>query len=84
MSLTFLGRISKGKFSLDATKKIDTIARIKDARQRVRNEIQDLTERLRITQENIKRLRQRLLDNNSSLGTSSTTAHEYVKREIVD
>jgi len=37
--------------------------RIKNARQRVRNEIEDLTERLRITQENIKRIRQRYPSN---------------------
>jgi len=63
-----------------AIKKSDTITRIKNARQRVRNEIQDLTERLRITQENIKRVRQRSMDTNSSMGTFN----ENIKREIVD
>lgn len=67
---------------LDATKKADTIARIKQARQRVRSEIQDLTERLRITQENIKRARQRSMD--SSMNSLYTSAHENIKRELVD
>jgi len=69
---------------LDAIKKSDTITRIKNARQRVRNEIQDLTERLRITQENIKRVRQRTIDANPSMGTFNTITHENIKREIVD
>jgi hypothetical protein len=54
---------------VDATKKSDTIRRIKRTRQRVRNEIQDLTERLRITQENIKRVRQRSIDHSFPPGT---------------
>ncbi len=49
---------------LDAMKKTETLTHIKNARQRVRNEIQDLTERIRITQENIKRLQKRSIDNN--------------------
>jgi YEATS domain-containing protein 4 len=67
-----------------AIKKSDTIKRIKNARQRVRNEIQDLTERLRVTQENIKRVRQRSIDTNSSIGTFNTSTYENIKREIVD
>ncbi|CAF1618856.1 unnamed protein product [Rotaria sp. Silwood1] len=67
-----------------AAKKFDTITRIKNARQRVRNEIQDLTERLRITQENIKRVRQKSIDNNSSMGTFNISTHDNIKREIVD
>jgi hypothetical protein len=47
----------------------------------VRNEIQDLTERLRITQENIKRVRQRSIDINPSI---HTLTHENIKRELVD
>ncbi|CAF1677913.1 unnamed protein product, partial [Didymodactylos carnosus] len=43
-----------------AEKKSETLQRLKSARQRVRNEIQELSERLRITQENIKRVRQRI------------------------
>lgn len=66
---------------LDAMKKADTIARIKSARQRVRNEIQDLTERLRITQENIKRLRQRTVDTNSVINVITP---DGIKRELVD
>jgi predicted nucleic acid-binding Zn-ribbon protein len=72
------------KIILDTAKKADTIARIKNARQRVRNEIQDLTDRLRITQENIKRARQRILENNPSIGTFNTLTHENIKREMVD
>ncbi|CAF3652927.1 unnamed protein product [Adineta steineri] len=67
-----------------ALKKADTIARIKTARQRVRSEIQDLTERLRITQENIKRIRQRSADHGSSTNLLNTSTHENIKREIVD
>jgi hypothetical protein len=63
-------------------KKAETKTRIKTARQRVRSEIQDLTERLRITQENIKRLRQRTLDSNSMM--SNTLNHDTIKREIID
>jgi hypothetical protein len=61
---------------LDATKKIETLTRIKNARQRVRNEIEDLTERLRITQENIKRIRQRSIDNNYPSGTFTSLTYE--------
>jgi hypothetical protein len=43
-------------------KKTETITRIKTARQRVRHEVEDLTERLRVTQENIKRIRQRVIE----------------------
>ncbi|CAM4741090.1 unnamed protein product [Rotaria magnacalcarata] len=67
-----------------AIKKHDTIDRVKKARQRVRSEIQDLTERLRITQENIKRVRQRTMDNSSPMGTFSLSIHDNIKREIVD
>jgi hypothetical protein len=73
MVMIFLG--------LDALKKADTIARIKSARQRVRTEIQDLTERLRITQENIKRLRQRTTDTNSVM---NALAPDGIKRELID
>ncbi len=72
------------RFFLDAIKKADTITRIKNSRQRVRNEIQDLTERLRITQENIKRVRQRIMDTNPSIGTFNTLTHENIKREVID
>jgi len=65
---------------LDSEKKADTIANIKSARQRVRSEIQDLTERLRVTQENIKRVRQRSVETN----ISSVSTHDHIKREIVD
>ncbi|CAF5172004.1 unnamed protein product [Rotaria magnacalcarata] len=41
-----------------AKRKIYTVARIKRARERVRHEIQDLTDRLRLTQQNIKHVRQ--------------------------
>jgi len=61
---------------LDAMKKIETLTRIKNARQRVRNEIDDLTERLRITQENIKRIRQRSIDNNYPSGTFTSLTYE--------
>jgi len=61
---------------LDAMKKIETLTRIKNARQRVRNEIEDLTERLRITQENIKRIRQRSIDNNYPSGTFTSLTYE--------
>jgi len=61
---------------LDAMKKIETLTCIKNARQRVRNEIDDLNERLRITQENIKRIRQRSIDNNYSSGTFNSLTHE--------
>ena len=50
----------------------------------MRSEIQDLTERLRITQENIKRARQRSIDSNSSLGTFNSLTHENIKREVLD
>ncbi|CAF3614644.1 unnamed protein product [Rotaria socialis] len=42
-----------------AKRKIYTVTRIKRARERVRHEIQDLTERLRLTQQSIKHVRQR-------------------------
>jgi hypothetical protein len=61
---------------LDATKKAETLLRIQNARQRVRNEIQDLTERLRITQENIKRLRKRSTDNHFSTETFTPVTNE--------
>jgi hypothetical protein len=61
---------------LDAMKKIETLTCIKNARQRVRNEIDDLSERLRITQENIKRIRQRSIDNNYPSGTFNSLTHE--------
>jgi hypothetical protein len=60
----------------DAVKKAETLNRIKTARQRVRNEIQDLTERLRVTQENIKRTRQRSIDHNYPSGTFASLTHE--------
>lgn len=50
----------------------------------MRNEIQDLTERLRVTQENIKRVRQRSLESNTLGGAFSTSTHENIKRELVD
>jgi predicted nucleic acid-binding Zn-ribbon protein len=63
-------------------KKADTIKRIKNARQRIRNEIQDLNERLRITQENIKRVRQRSIDNNFfPPGTFTSLTHENIPYE---
>ena len=65
----------------DAVKKADTKARIKSARQRVQSEIQDLTERLRITQENIKRLRQRTIDTNPLINTITP---DVIKRELID
>ncbi len=68
----------------DAMKKDETLLRIKNARQRVRNEIEDLTERLRITQENIKRVRHRSIDSNPSSGIFHPSTHENIKREIVD
>ncbi len=61
---------------LDAIKKAETLTRIQNARQRVRNEIQDLTERLRITQENIKRLRKRSSDNHFPTETFTSLTHE--------
>ncbi len=61
---------------LDAMKKTETLTRIQNARQRVRNEIQDLTERLRITQENIKRLRKRSSDNHFPTETFTSLTHE--------
>ena len=67
--------------SIDAKKKSETKTRVKVARQRVRNEIQDLTERLRITQENIKRLRQRTSEPNAS---ANLLSQETIKRELVD
>lgn len=65
---------------LDAIKKVETIQRLKTARQRVRSEIQDLTERLRVTQENIKRVR----GHAHSGATLNTSTHENIKREIID
>jgi predicted nucleic acid-binding Zn-ribbon protein len=61
---------------LDTMKKTETLTRIKNARQRVRNEIEDLSERLRITQENIKRIRQRSIDNNYPAGTFTASTYE--------
>ena len=43
---------------LDAREKDETLAKIRQARQRIRAEILEFTERLRITQENLHRLRQ--------------------------
>ncbi|CAF1004741.1 unnamed protein product [Rotaria sordida] len=65
-------------------KKACTIERIKNVHQRVRNEIQDLTERLRITQENIKRVRQRSIDNNYSSGIFTSSIQDNIKHEIED
>ncbi len=56
-------------------KKADTLMRIKNARKRVRSEIEDLSERLRITQENIKRIRQRSIDNNHSSNTITSLTY---------
>ncbi|CAF3052139.1 unnamed protein product, partial [Rotaria sp. Silwood2] len=67
-----------------AMRKAYTIARIHDVRQRVRNEIQDLTERLRITQENIKRVRQRSIDNNFSSGIFTSSTEDNIKHEVED
>ncbi len=61
---------------IDAAKKAETLLRIQNARQRVRSEIQDLTERLRITQENIKRIRKRSIDNHIPLGTFTSLTQE--------
>ena len=62
----------------DARKKAETIVRIKKGRQRVRTEILDLTERLRVTQENIKRLRQRTVDTTYSPGVFTAVADELI------
>ena len=51
---------------LDAREKDETLAKIRQARQRIRDEIQEFTERLRITQENLQRLRQ-----SSTTGTTN-------------
>lgn len=51
------------------------------ARQRVRGEIQELTERLRVTQENIKRIRQRTSEPSSAMNILS---QDGIKRELVD
>ncbi|CAF0903376.1 unnamed protein product [Adineta steineri] len=59
-----------------AMKQMETIARIRNARQRVRNEIQDLRERFRITQENIKRIRKRSIDNNFPPDAFIALTHE--------
>lgn len=57
-------------------KKTETLSRVRNARQRIRSEIDDLTERLRITQENIKRIRQRSIDNNYLTGIFTPITHE--------
>jgi hypothetical protein len=57
-------------------KKADTIIRIKNARQRIRHEIDDLTERLRLTQENIKRIRHRPIDNHLPSNAFTSLTHE--------
>ncbi|UJR15251.1 hypothetical protein I4U23_002206 [Adineta vaga] len=62
-----------------ALKKAETLARIKTARQRVRNEIQDLTERLRITQENIKRIRKGSVDHIYPPGTFLALPNEHAE-----
>ena len=65
--------------SVDALQKSETLAKIRTARQRVRNEIQELTERLRITQENIKRIRQRSVDQICAPGTFMGLPNEAIE-----
>lgn len=61
---------------VDAKKKAEILFKIRNARQRVRSEIDDLTERLRVTQENIQRLRKRSIENNSLHGTLTSSTQE--------
>lgn len=63
---------------VDARKKAETLVRIKKGRQRVRTEIHDLTERLRVTQENIQRLRQRTVNTTYPLGAFTAVADEPI------
>lgn len=61
---------------VDAKKKGETLLRIRNARQRVRSEIEELSERLRLTQENIQRLRQRAIDQNYLPETATSSTNE--------
>ena len=66
-------------YCLDALQKSEALAKIKTARQRVRNEIQELTERLRVTQENIKRIRQRSIEQICPPGTFIALPNEVIE-----
>lgn len=50
--------VSSSFLFLDTRQKIETIEKIRQTRQQIRSEIQQLSERFRITQENLQRLRQ--------------------------
>ena len=61
---------------VDAKKKAEALFKIRNARQRVRSEIDDLTERLRVTQENIQRFRKRSIENNYLSGTLTSSTQD--------
>lgn len=61
---------------VDVTKKTETLLQIRHARRRVRSEIDELTERLRIAQENIQRLRKRSMESNYLHGTLTSSTQE--------
>lgn len=60
----------------DALEKTETRKRIRTARLRIRGEVQQLTERLRIAQGNLKRVRQRPVDNVVAPGTFRAITRE--------
>jgi peptidoglycan hydrolase CwlO-like protein len=75
LSSSILSTIESIYLFIDLKKKEETLLQIRNARQRVRSEIDDLSERIRVTQENIQRLRKRSIENSGTM-TSSTQEME--------
>jgi hypothetical protein len=84
LRISWESNVTTTNISSDALKRAETLSRIQTARQRVRSEILDLNERLRITRENIKRIRKRPVDSIYPVGTFTAVTRENSVHEDAD